>query len=93
MQPEPHALVVSAECEPAKARLLRPGVLGFAAEFADGHDCGVNVRNAEKHVDPAVLVIVVQTASRPFCFKPGLSGFTHRMRFPAEELHIELLSA
>ncbi len=45
MEAEAHALVVSAEGEPAEARFFRAGIVGLATELANGNNGSVDVRS------------------------------------------------
>jgi hypothetical protein len=82
MEAEAHALVVSAEGEPAEARFFRAGLVGMATEFADGVYGGVDVSDREEDIDAALLVLVVEPTADRRSLDPRLVAVSHRVEGP-----------
>jgi hypothetical protein len=93
MEAEAHALVVSAEGEPAEARFFRAGLVGMATEFADGVYGGVDVSDREEDIDAALLVLVVEPTADRRSLDPRLVAVSHRVEGPLKQLAVEGLRA
>jgi hypothetical protein len=93
VEAEAHALVVSAEGEPAESWFLRARIVSLATELADGDYGGGDVRDREENVDPALFILVVEPTADRWSLDPRLVAVAHWVEGPAKQRAVKFLRA